>query len=139
NSPITDVTDPTDPQDAATKAYVDNINVTNGTGISVSNPSPQNFQVAVTNPVIAIGRITGGTDSSIGATVTNNSGGSYTVDLTISPAPSDYTVQLTTNSSSGPRTIQVTNHAATQFSVQIYDGSTGLTSDSDWYFTVISF
>jgi hypothetical protein len=135
NSAITDVLDPTNAQDAATKAYVDGINVSQGAGITVTTPAAQDFEVAVTNPVIAIGRIIGGASTPVGATVTNNTGGSYTVNL--SATPTNYVVQLTVDNNTGPRTIQLTNQAAASFSVQIYNA--GATSDSDWSFTVISF
>ncbi|MFC4218523.1 hypothetical protein, partial [Flagellimonas marina] len=115
----------------------ENQTVSQGTGITV-NQTGQDFSVAVTNPIIALGRITAGTDNSSGATVVNNTGGSYTVTLSIAPAPANYVVQLTANSAIGARTIQVTNQTATEFSVQIYDGA-GATADSDWYYTVIAF
>ncbi|WP_207211118.1 hypothetical protein, partial [Flagellimonas olearia] len=132
---ITGLGTPTAATDAATKAYVDGINVSQGAGITVTTPAAQEFNVAVTNPVIAIGRIISGASTPVGATVTNNTGGSYTVNL--STTPTNYVVQLTVDNNTGPRTIQLTNQAASSFSVQIYNA--GATSDSDWSFTVISF
>ena len=113
----------------------ENQTVSAGDGVTVI-PSGQDFNVAVTNPVIAIGRVIGGVDNSTGAIVTNNGSGSYTVDL--STTPSNYVVQLTTIGGIGARTIQVTTQTGTQFNVQVYDG-TGAVSDSDWNYTVIAF
>ncbi|MEO2050592.1 MAG: hypothetical protein ABGX00_02435, partial [Allomuricauda sp.] len=110
-------------------------NITAGSGITVT-PTGQDFEVAVTNPIIATGVIIGGVDNSSGASVTDNGSGSYTVNLSITP--SNYVVQLTTIGNAGARTIQVTTKAANQFGVQIYDGA-GTISNSDWNYTVISF
>ncbi len=133
---ITGLGTPTAASDAATKAYVDGINVSSGDGITVTNPAVQEFNVAVTNPVIAVGTVIGGVDNSTGAIVTNNGGGSYTVDLSVTPT--NYVVQLTTIGGIGARTIQVTTQTGAQFNVQVYDG-TGAVSDSDWNYTVIAF
>ncbi|RIV53890.1 hypothetical protein D2V93_00435 [Flagellimonas taeanensis] len=136
NSAITDVLDPTDPQDAATKAYVDGITVTEGEGITVT-PSGQEFNVTVTNPVIAMGKIiSGALGTNFGINnFANNTGGSY--EIILSTTPSDFIVQLTTSSNLGARSIQVTNQTANSFEVQIYEGTS--LSDSDWHFTVIAF
>ncbi|WP_437398810.1 hypothetical protein, partial [Flagellimonas lutimaris] len=137
NNAITDVTDPTNPQDAATKNYVDGINVTSGDGITVSNPSAQEFNVAITNPVVATGRVTSGTLTGSGATI-SGLGGSYTITLD-NPPSGDYTIQLTLYNTSGAiRTIQVTNQTATTFDVVIYNSASAIV-DADWFFTVISF
>ncbi|WP_222983531.1 hypothetical protein [Flagellimonas meishanensis] len=116
----------------------ENQTVSAGTGINVAQTG-QDFTVAVTNPVIAMGRVIGGIGSSVGSNVVDNTGGSYTVNITTVPAPTNYVVQLTINSAAGNvRTIQVTSQLASSFDIQIYDG-TGATADSDWYYTVISF
>ncbi|WP_418500935.1 hypothetical protein, partial [Flagellimonas sp.] len=136
NSAITDVLDPTDPQDAATKAYVDGITVTEGEGITVT-PSGQEFNVSVTNPIIATGKVVSGTLSATGASLTG-SAGSYTVTLS-NPPTGDYTVQLTLYNTSGNLlTIQVTDQRASEFDVEIYD-STPSIADANWFFTVIAF
>ena len=140
NSPITDVTDPTNPQDAATKAYVDGIDVTSGEGITVT-PVGQDFSVAVTNPVIAMGNVDSNASGEVtigldAAGVVRNSIGNYTVNLD-SGLSSDYVIQLTSNNAV-PRIIQVTNKNATSFDVLIFD-LTGTNQDSNWHFTVIRF
>ncbi len=123
--------------DADSDPNNENQTVSAGAGINVAQIG-QDFQVSVLNPVIAMGRIASGVTTSLtGATFVNNTGGSYTINL--SSTPTDYVVQLSVNSTVGNvRTIQVTNHGAASFNVQIYD-ATGVAADSDWYFTVLSF
>ncbi|KAB7529468.1 hypothetical protein F8C76_16740 [Flagellimonas olearia] len=116
-----------------------NETVSAGTGITVTpTPASQDFEVAVTNPVIAMGRVSGGAlGSNFGVSnFADNTNGDY--DITLSTTPTDFVVQLSTNSAAGPRTIQVTAQGANTFSIQIYDAS-GTPIDSDWSFTVISF
>ncbi|MEZ4811683.1 MAG: hypothetical protein R2819_15085, partial [Allomuricauda sp.] len=113
--------------------------VSQGTGITVSQTG-QDFQVAVVNPVIAMGKVdsaaTAENITGLVIGVDRNSTGNYTVNL--DPGLTDnYIIQLTADSSSF-RLIQATNQATTTFDVLIFD-QTGTNQDSDWYFTVIRF
>ncbi|GAB4507264.1 MAG: hypothetical protein Tsb004_01050 [Allomuricauda sp.] len=112
--------------------------VTAGNGITVSQAGEE-FAIAVTNPVIATGKVIAGALTGSNATL-SGSAGSYNIQLANPPGVGDdYIVQLTLYNTTGfSRTIQVTNQAPNNFDVEIYDGS-GATADSDWFFTVIRF
>ncbi|MBW8201915.1 hypothetical protein, partial [Flagellimonas abyssi] len=147
---ITNLLNPTDPQDAATKDYVDGINVSAGDGITVT-PSGQEFNVAVSNPIVALGKINsdGSSDSGklIGALINYDplSPGEYEVVFD-SPRPigdDNYIVQLTLINVPGPGfSIEVSGTSNTGFTVltsQLSIVSGNLNSsptDADWYFTV---
>ncbi|NAY92471.1 hypothetical protein GTQ34_11115 [Muricauda sp. JGD-17] len=126
-------------------------NISAGTGITVT-PSGQDFTVAVTNSVIAMGKINlDGTSTNItGATVIRNGVGSgnYTVTFNVGvTTDANYIVQLTLLGAGPEATIEILNVPATgSFDVQISQLSVGagpsLTSsplDAQWYFTVTDF
>ena len=118
----------------------ENQTVSPGDGITVT-PLGQDFQVSVTNPVIAMGNVDSDALSEVtvgldAAGIVKNSTGNYTVNLD-SGLTSNYVIQLTTNGAS-PRIIQATNKNATSFDVLIFDQN-GVSQDSDWHFTIIRF
>ncbi|MER3373500.1 MAG: hypothetical protein RIM83_02575 [Allomuricauda sp.] len=120
----------------------ENQTVSPGDGISVTQ-NLQDFEVAVTNPVIAMGKVDAAA-AAVNATgldvagVVRNAIGFYTVNLD-SGLTDDYVVQLTAENTIGNvRIIQASNQGATTFDVLIFD-ETGASQDSDWYFTVIRF
>ncbi|MHA7832589.1 MAG: hypothetical protein ACX93O_15945, partial [Flagellimonas sp.] len=115
--------------------------IAEGNGITVT-PSGQDFEVAVTNPIVAMGRFEiSGTTNTVNSNVTTIGPGNYRVNLTSTPLPSDYVVQLTIINGGAPgdaRTIQVTTRNTNFFEVQVYESS-GVAAPSDWYYTVTAF
>ncbi|MBO0331624.1 hypothetical protein, partial [[Muricauda] lutisoli] len=121
----------------------ENQTVSAGNGMTVT-PSGQDFEVAVTNPVIAMGRFgLSGSQNTVGSSISTIGSGQYRVTLTSTPLPADYIVQLTilnpgTPGPSNFRTIQVIDQTANYFDVQVYNSS-GSAAPSDWYYTVTAF
>tara|TARA_R110002020_G_scaffold445961_1_gene657984 strand:- start:64533 stop:66881 length:2349 start_codon:yes stop_codon:yes gene_type:complete len=73
-----------------------------------------------------------------GATVTVNSTGNYTVNLSTPRLTPDYIIQLTLLGVAAGTTIQVTGQTINDFTVQIFD-TDGNPIDAAWYFTVTDF
>ncbi|HBU79216.1 MAG TPA: hypothetical protein DEF18_14040, partial [Muricauda sp.] len=110
---------------------IDTPTVSEGDGITVT-PSGQDFNVAVTNPVVALGRVnnnativnaSGVALPAAGSGVTRTSTGNYSVQFA-TPRPAgdvNYIVQLTVLNQPQPgTTIEVSNPTVNGFDVTIY-------------------
>ena len=130
----------------------ENQTVSEGDGITVTNPTAQEFNVAVTNPVVALGKINsdGSNDVGklIGASISYNalSPGEYTVlfdtarpvgdnnyivQLTLIGAGPDFSIEVTGTPSNAGFTVQIS-----QLSIDAVPSLTSSPTDADWYFTV---
>tara|TARA_R110000764_G_scaffold89764_2_gene171438 strand:+ start:85323 stop:86981 length:1659 start_codon:yes stop_codon:yes gene_type:complete len=130
----------------------ENQTVSEGDGITVTNPTAQEFNVAVTNPVVALGKINsdGSNDVGklIGASISYNAlspgeyavlfdtarpvgDNNYIVQLTLIGAGPDFSIEVTGTPSNAGFTVQIS-----QLSIDAVPSLTSSPTDADWYFTV---
>ncbi len=124
--------------------------VSAGTGITV-NQVAEDFEVAIINPVIALGKVfNDGITFSLNengiSSVVRNSVGNYTVNLDTARPDAEYIIQLTLFGAGPDVTIEVTNQTTANFTVQISQLSSAGAGpllnnpvDAEWYFTVTDF
>ncbi|GLU42480.1 hypothetical protein, partial [Allomuricauda sp. NBRC 101325] len=96
--------------------------VSAGEGITIT-PTDQDFNVAVTNPVVSMGKINanGSAAKITGASVIQNSTGNYTVTFGSPRGDANYIIQLTLFGATSGSTIQVTAQDVNGFTVQILE------------------